>query len=181
MLHTNLAADLCSFSDSKAVTGSMEESSVVQCVAVAYNRKLETPLGLLNRTIARLPNSVERVICINEEDQDIFACLANRKRDGRVYPSEIWRFDYAPPWRVTRHWLIDQTADSIRYLPEYVKKWFGTSPKTMSILEPPSSKGDVSETKRATVTFRAHRIHDDHIINILEDDEFDLRYQVWTM
>ncbi|KAG8719952.1 hypothetical protein FRC08_001553 [Ceratobasidium sp. 394] len=183
MLHADFAADLCHFPGTKESSAMIEEASIVQCVAVNYYRELEAPLTLINSMIAKLPSSVERVMCTNEDGKNVFACSAVRGRDSRIHPKEVWRFDCGPAWRTNRYWLIKQTADLIHYIPMHVKDWFDTKPKLSKRIEKPedSKSKRQSEPRAETLVFETHRAHDDHIINILGDDEFDLRYQVWTL
>ncbi|KAG8794399.1 hypothetical protein FRC12_024726 [Ceratobasidium sp. 428] len=182
LLHSNFTADLCSYAGAKECYASGEESGIVQCVAVNCEKEA-APLTLLYNTIKSLPSSIPRVICTNEDGTNMFTCSATLGRNARIQPKEVWRFDCAPAWRTNRHWLIKQTADLIHYIPMHVKNWFDTTPRSTRCLEKPQTLIDrrKSGPEAEALIFGAHRTHDDHIINILDDDEFDLRYQVWTL
>ncbi|KAF8594932.1 hypothetical protein BDV93DRAFT_529011 [Ceratobasidium sp. AG-I] len=156
------------------------KSNAIKFVAINYNRKGETPWALLVKTIAKLPASVERVMCTNEVGEEMFACLAKCGSDGALIPKQICRFECGPPWRTNRHWLIKQTSDIVHYQPMHIKNWFDKEPK---IRRDWTSHKLTDDKKAAPLTysfwFDEYRLHDDHIVNILDDDEFDLRYHVW--
>ncbi|KAG9119233.1 hypothetical protein FRC07_005824, partial [Ceratobasidium sp. 392] len=184
MLHTDFAADLCHLPGTKVSSALVAETSIVRCIAVNYNRDIEVPSTLLNSTIARLRSSVERVICTNEyRGRNMFACSATRGLNGRLQPEEIWQFDRAPPWRTNRYWLIKQTVHLIHYQPTQLRNWFNTRPRLSMILE---SQDDTMSIRKSglgpqKLTFKAHRAHRDHVVQIAGEDEFDLYYQVWTL
>lgn len=44
---------------------------------------------MLNAFISRLPPSIDRVMCTNEDEEDIFACLAVCGEDGTLNTRQV--------------------------------------------------------------------------------------------
>lgn len=64
----------------------------------------------------------------------------------------------------------------------HIKNWFDGSPKVKRewarYMHSDENKSDASTYQ---FWFDEYRLHEDYIINIVDDDEFDLRYHVWEV